>query len=375
MLRIGFDAKRAFLNNTGLGNYSRSVITSLAKRFPENDYFLYTTKQVQNSRTADLLSFSNITVRTPSFPLLKSLWRSRFVVKQLVEDKLDIYHGLSHEIPIGIQHSSIKTVVTIHDLIFFRYPQYYKAADRKIYEMKFGHACKNADRIIAISEQTKNDIVHYLGADANKIDVVYQSCDAAFSQICSPEKLAAVRSKYNLPEKFLLNVGTIEDRKNLMLIAKALPEISPEIKLIVIGKETAYAEKVKKFITEHKLSDRVIFLQNIPFDELPAMYQLAAIFIYPSEFEGFGIPILEALNSGTPVIAATGSCLEEAGGPASIYVPPTDEKALAQAIGKVLNDADLRSQMISEGKSYAQKFTENAHAENLMRIYQKLKPH
>ncbi|MFA6056911.1 MAG: glycosyltransferase family 1 protein [Taibaiella sp.] len=372
MLRIGFDAKRAFLNNTGLGNYSRSVITSLASSFPENEYFLYTTKQINNSRTAGMLDRPGVIIRTPAIPILKSLWRSRFVVNCLIKDEIDLYHGLSHEIPVAIQNTSIKTVVTIHDLIFLRYPQYYKPADRKIYEMKFRNACKNANKIIAISEQTKRDIIHYFGTDEAKIEVVYQSCDPSFAQKYTADHLTGIKEKYRLPEKFLLNVGTIEDRKNLMLIVKALSEVPEEIKLVVIGKETPYAGKVKKYLSEHQLENRVILLKDIPFHDLPAIYQLAKIFIYPSEFEGFGIPVLEALNAGVPVIAATGSCLEEAGGPSSLYVPPTDHKALAKAVNNILQDSRLGEDMIVAGKLYAEQFKENAHAENLMRIYKNL---
>jgi glycosyltransferase involved in cell wall biosynthesis len=372
MLRIGFDAKRAFLNNTGLGNYSRSVITSLASSFPENEYFLYTTKQIKNNRTADMLSYPAIQVRTPNIPILKSLWRSRFVVNRLLKDRIDLYHGLSHEIPVSIQNTSIKTVVTIHDLIFLRYPQYYKPADRKIYEMKFRNACKNADKVIAISEQTKRDIIHYFGTDDSKIEVVYQSCDPSFALKYGPDHLGTIRSKYHLPEKFLLNVGTIEDRKNLMLIVKALSGIPEEVKLVVIGKETPYAVKVKKYLAEHQLESRVLFLKDIPFADLPAIYQLAKIFIYPSEFEGFGIPVLEALNAGVPVIAATGSCLEEAGGSSSIYISPSDHLALTSAINNILQDSGLSNNMITAGKLYAAQFKENAHAENLMRIYKSL---
>lgn len=372
MLRIGFDAKRAFLNHTGLGNYSRSVITSLASGFPEHQYFLYTTKAVHNARTSAITQHENITIRTPRFPLFKSLWRSRFIVNTLLEDKIELYHGLSHEIPVGIQHTKIKTVVTIHDLIFLRYPQYYKAADRKIYEMKFRNACKHADRIIAISEQTKRDIIYYFGTDADKIDVVYQSCDAAFASPISGEQLQAVKLRYALPDHFLLNVGTIEDRKNLMLIVKALTDIPAGHKLVVIGKETAYAAQVHKYIREHHLEDRVIFLQDIPFKDLPAIYRLADVFVYPSEFEGFGIPILEALHSGVPVVAATGSCLEEAGGPNSLYIAPDAPKALAQAVNNILSNPAMKAEMITLGKQYASRFTENAHAENLMRIYKKV---
>ena len=319
-----------------------------------------------------MLGRTGVIVRTPAIPILKSLWRSRFVVNRLIKDKIDLYHGLSHEIPVAIQNTSIKTVVTIHDLIFLRYPQYYKPADRKIYEMKFRNACKNAHKIIAISEQTKRDIIHYFGTDEAKIEVVYQSCDPSFAQKCTADHLTGIKEKYHLPEKFLLNVGTIEDRKNLMLIAKALSEIPEGIELVVIGKETPYAGKVKKYLSEHQLENRVIFLKDIPFHDLPAIYQLAKIFIYPSEFEGFGIPVLEALNADVPVVAATGSCLEEAGGPSSLYVAPTDHKALAKAVNNILQDSRLGEDMIAAGKLYAEQFKENAHAENLMRIYKNL---
>jgi glycosyltransferase involved in cell wall biosynthesis len=372
MLRIGFDAKRAFLNNTGLGNYSRSVIESLSFYFPENKYLLYTTEVKENNRTKGLLHKENISICTPKFPFLKSWWRSRFVVKKLVADAVNIYHGLSHELPIGIQKTGIKTVVTIHDLIFLRYPQYYKPADRKIYELKCRNACKYADRIIAISEQTKRDIIHFFGTDASKIEVVYQSCDASFSEKRNEANLSDIKTRYQLPENFILNVGTIEERKNALLIAKSLKYIAAETKLVLIGKETKYATQIKSFLKQEGLEHRVIFLQNIDFRDLPAIYQLAKVFVYPSEFEGFGIPILEALYSGTPVIAATGSCLEEAGGPDSIYISPEDDTTLAKAIDTVLNNAALQTKMAEEGRKYASNFTEEVHARNIMRVYKSL---
>jgi glycosyltransferase involved in cell wall biosynthesis len=372
MLRIGFDAKRAFQNFTGLGNYSRSVLESLSISFPENEYYLYTPKPIHNKRTAPLFGKPNLMIKSPKLPFLKSLWRSRFVVKNLVRDKIQLYHGLSHEIPVGIRRTGIKTVVTIHDLIFLRYPQYYKATDRKIYESKFRHACKNADAIIAISEQTKRDIVQFFGTDPNKIKVIYQACAPEFDIICEAGQLHSVREKYHLPDKYLLNVGTVESRKNALLIAKAFTKTTSEIPLVIIGKETPYAVILKKYLQENNLGHRVTFLQDVAFTDLPAIYQQASIFVYPSEFEGFGIPILEALKSGVPVIAATGSCLEEAGGAGSIYINPKDETALANAIDKVLGNENLSGQMKKEGLIYASSFSESNHAKNLMQLYQSL---
>lgn len=372
MLRIGFDAKRAFLNRTGLGNYSRSVITSLADHFPEDRYFLYTPKVPSDGGTWTISETPAISIRTPKLPVLTSAWRSRFIVPQLIKDELDIYHGLSHEIPIGIQGNGIKTVVTIHDLIFLRYPQYYKAADRKIYELKFRNACKNADLIIAVSEQTKKDIVRYFRINPKRIKVVYQSCAPIFRESCTPLQLQQVNEKYQLPQQYLLHVGTIEERKNLMLVVKALQQLPETVNLVVVGKETSYAAGVKAFIREHHLENRVHFLESVPFTDLPALYQQAEVFVYPSEFEGFGIPILEALCSGVPVIAATGSCLEEAGGPDSIYINPKDESALVTAINTVLQNPDRKEYMIYKGKQFASAFTEENHATNLMHLYRGL---
>ena len=372
MMKIGFDAKRAFLNHTGLGNYSRSVITSLSHYFPGNAYFLYTPKAIQNARTEQLYQGERLHIRQPSFPLFKSLWRSRLVVPQLKRDHLDIYHGLSHELPVGLHKTGIRSVVTIHDLIFLRYPQYYKLADRKIYEAKFRYACNNADRIVAISKQTQKDICTYFQTPEEKIEVIYQSCDPLFTQQQTTLQLQQLKEKYKLPDQYLLNVGTIEERKNLMLIVQAMTMLPTSVHLVVVGKGTAYLEKVKTYIAQHGLADRVIFLENIPFTELPAIYQLAGLFIYPSEFEGFGIPVLEALYSGVPVIAATGSCLEEAGGPDSMYVHPKDQEGLARAITNVFSDEDLRTRMITTGKKYAAQFTERRQAEQLETVYRKL---
>ncbi len=372
MMKIGFDAKRAFLNYTGLGNYSRSVITSLHRYFPEQEYFLYTPKIAQNARTRGLEAAANLHIRRPALPLLKSLWRSRLVVPRLQKDQLDIYHGLSHELPLGLHKTAIRSVVTMHDLIFLRYPEYYKLADRKIYEAKFRYACNHADRIVAISEQTRNDIRTYFDIPADKISVIYQSCDPAFTQMATEEQLLQVKKRYQLPEQYLLSVGTIEARKNLLLLIRALALLRVPLKLVVIGKGTQYLDKVKAEIEKLRLTDRVIFLEQVPFTDLPALYQLATTFVYPSEFEGFGIPILEALYSGTPVIAATGSCLEEAGGPDSLYVHPQDEQGLAIAIETIHDNEEQRSRMITAGKKYAALFTERRQAEQLMTVYREL---
>ncbi|MHB1177899.1 MAG: glycosyltransferase family 4 protein [Daejeonella sp.] len=365
-MRIGFDGKRSTQNFTGLGNYSRYVIKLLTKFYPENQYSVYAIKPPNS----DLL-IPSVDYHYPEVKFLKVWWRSYGIACDLKKDKIDLYHGLSNEIPFSLKKSGIRSVVTIHDLIFLRYPEYYPFIDRKIYEFKFRNAASNADRIVAISEQTKRDLMHYFGTKEEQIEVIYQNCDPIFHRIISDEEKLSIRKTYTLPQKYLLNVGTIEERKNLMLTVKALKKLD-DIHLVVIGKETAYAEKVKVYVKNNGLGHRVHFLKNVLYSHLPGIYQQAEIFIYPSRFEGFGIPIIEAMHSGIPVIAATGSCLEEAGGPGSMYTDPDNSEHLATQIRELLSDPIKKQKMILDGYEYLKKFEDRKIAAQLTNLYSNL---
>ncbi|WP_158991578.1 glycosyltransferase family 1 protein [Mucilaginibacter sp. L196] len=371
-MKIGYDAKRAFLNNTGLGNYSRWLVKALAQHHPENTYYLYTPKVKPNPRLNFLQQFSNIKTVTPVGKLIKSWWRSKGIVEDLQRDAIDIYHGLSHELPIGIGESGIKSVVTVHDLIFMRFPEQFGRVSRSIYRLKVTKACAVTDKIIAISKKTKDDLVELLNVDPTKIKVIYQGCDPIFKIEQSAEQKKAVAEKYNLPADFILSVGTIEERKNLLLLVKALPTIENEIPLVVVGKSTKYLKLVKEYLSTNNLSNRVIFLHGVEFADLPAIYQLAKIFVYPSRYEGFGIPVLEAITCGTPVIAAKGSCLEEAGGDSSAYVDPNDPIDLADKLNAVISNEQLRKKMITKGKEYSLNFEDAKLANQLMQLYKSL---
>lgn len=369
-MRIGFDGKRAANNLTGLGNYSRSLIVQLSQFFPQNQYLVYTPKVKDHDQIGHFLEHKNIEVKLPEQG--KFLWRTFGIKRQIIRDKVHLFHGLSHEIPIGIRQTGIPSIVTIHDLIFLRFPQYFGRIDRWIYTFKCRYACKNADRIIAISECTKRDIVAFFNTPPEKIDVVYQSCDDSFKIPADISSKAIVKEKYGLPDQFILSVGTIETRKNLVTLIRALKDVNQNYHLVVIGKKTPYMKQVEHELDQHNLRHRVTFLSNIPFQDLPLIYQLASVFVYPSVYEGFGIPIIEALYSGVPVVAATGSCLEEAGGPGSIYVAPYDDQALCKAINKVLDDPALSIEMKKRGLQYAQRFNNDVVNTEMMNVYQSL---
>lgn len=367
-MKIGFDAKRAVANFTGLGNYSRFVISNLIKFYPENTYKLFAKRLPSEEKTNTLNSDkSHYTIKQTRKPF----WRTWGIVKDIKKEHLDIYHGLSNELPLGIKRTGVKSIVTIHDLIFLKYPQFYPFIDRKIYNIKAKYACKVSDKIVAVSECTKRDIISHYGIEPEKIEVVYQGCFPIFKEPVDTLKKEEVKKKYNLPPEFILSVGSIEERKNILLIVKALKSV-PNIHFVSIGKKREYAEKVLAYASQHGLSDRVLLLNNVPLTDLPAVFQSSKIFIYPSLYEGFGIPIIEALNSGIPVIGATGSCLEEAGGPYSIYTDPHNESQLAAQIKRILSDNTLRDTMIKEGFEYVKRFSDENCTNSMFSVYKKL---
>ncbi len=371
-MRIAFDAKRAFYNNTGLGNYSRNTIRQLSAFYPDNEYLLYTPSVSKAIKFDKGKNSKIITPNTFSGKLFKSFWRSYLINNQISSEKPDIYHGLSNEIPYGIKSTKIKTIVTIHDLIFLRYPELYKPADRKIYDRKFRYACENADLVITVSQQTANDVIEFYKIPESKIKVVYQGCNPLFFSLIDEKQKTEIRKKFNLPDKFLLYIGTIEERKNLLGIIKALHENKIDMPLIAIGRKTSYFEKISAYISQNSLENKITFIENLSNTELPAFYQLATIFIYPSIFEGFGIPILEALASGTPVITSQGGCFPEAAGTNSIFVDPCKTESIGEGILKVLSSKELRVNMIVEGRKHAKLFTEENVARNLMKTYEEL---
>lgn len=365
---LGFDAKRFFHNKTGLGNYSRDLIRILAQYNSENNYLLYNPKPKKIDRIP--IDGKIIIERLPENKKdrkLSSLWRLFSVSSQIKKDKVELFHGLSGEIPIGLNKTGVKIVVTIHDLIFMRYPNLYSFFDRKIHYYKFKYAANKADLVIAISEQTKMDIITYLNINPDKIKVIYQGCAPVFKEEIPSEFIEFTRKKYNLPLNFVLNVGTIERRKNVLSIIKAIKEI--DTKLVVIGKKTAYFTEINTYILENNLQNKVIFLENVELKELAAIYKIATVFIYPSVFEGFGIPIIEALYSKTPVISSKGGCFLEAGGENSIYINALNPEELRSELINLLENSEKREAMKNGGFQFVQKFNDENVAKNWIETY------
>ncbi len=371
-MRIGFDAKRLFNNFTGLGNYSRFVVNALCESYPKNEYWLYAPKIRNHPEVDDIVQKSSIKLRDPSKLTsalrLGSFWRSYNLGKIAKQDNVQLFHGLSNELPIT-KPSQLKTVVTVHDLIFKRFPEFYKPIDIKIYTWKLKKTCQTADKIIAISKQTANDLIEFLDVDPAKIDVVYQGSHSNFKRSYTVEQLKEVSNRYKLPKEYILNVGTIESRKNVLLLLQSLTLLKLDVPVVIVGKATPYMKQLTEYIAANDLEKKVIFIHNVSFADLPAIYRMANVFVYPSLFEGFGIPIVEAISCGVPVITSTGSCFAEAGGLDCLYVDSNNPEQLAEALKNVLSDGAKAKLMVEKSKNYSKRFEPNVIASDLMRIY------
>ena len=338
---IGIDAKRIVRNGTGLGSYGRTLVNDLI-RLGDSDMQLrlYAPDEGRDDLRGQIIEGAEFCYPKgrPS-ALRKAWWRSRSIVADLQRDGVTVYHGLSGELPMGLRKAGIRGIVTIHDLIFMRHPEYYHFLDTKIYEWKFRQALREADHIIAISERTRQDILELGGAEyADRISVIYQSFAPRFSGIVAEERKAAVRERYKLPQRYVLNVGTIERRKNLALAVEAVDLLPQDVHLVAVGRQTPYVRELPH-------SERLHLLSGVPDDDLSAIYAQAEAFVYPSRYEGFGIPIIEAIAA------------------------PDDVIGMAEALKMSLRGSRGRQERIQRSREYIRRFEGNDVAQQVAALY------
>ena len=379
-MNIGYDGKRAFQNKTGLGNYSRSLLSILNRYFPKLQYTLFA------PNLFDIDSFHNFQTIQPQnffYKKLPSLWRRIGIVKQIDQAHLDIYHGLSNELPKNIEKLNIKTVVTIHDLIFERFPKTYHLDERYTHRWKIKRACKIADLVIAISEQTKNDLIELYGVSPQKITVCYQSCNPIFEKTISEIEKKNIKKKYQLPDQYFLFVSSITARKNLIVICRAMIILKDTlaVPLVIIGDGKIEKNEVKQLMRENGMEHRLLFLNELSAAkedsftsaaDFPAIYQQALALVYPSIFEGFGLPILEAMWSGLPVICSSVSSMPEVAEDAALYFSPEDTNQLALHLQSIASDQQLVKILKDKGREQAKKFSTENYANQIIKIYKSL---
>jgi len=360
-MRIGFDAKRALCNNTGLGNYSRYVLRAFAENRAEDpgmSMVLFSPKAPGDGlkRINNILDDGVAEIATPHHAIHRrfgALWRTWAVTGDIKARGIDIYHGLSNELPLTLAKSTIPAVVTVHDVIWRRIPGDYNPIDRRLYDFKYGRSMRQADRIIAISQCTADDIVSDFGIDPARIDVIRQGCDSSFTPRTHAE-ISAIRDTYGLgTAPYIISVGTVQSRKNQLLAVKALPMIPHDVNLAIIGRHTPYAREITDFLsTRPDLRKRVFFLTSVPFIHLPALYSGAVCSAYVSRYEGFGIPLIESLSCGTPCIGATGSCLKEAAGDGALYCSPDSPEEFAAHACAIIESQQLHDTLAHNGRRH-----------------------
>lgn len=361
---IYFDAKRAFYNNTGLGNYSRWLIEEYSKHYSEDQLYLLK-PYGKHSQYEEYFKQNNI--HKINYSNLLGIPRVYSLLNKVPDDA--VFHGLSAEIPLRRKFSQ-KLIVTIHDLIYITRPQDYSWIDRNIYKAKLKHAIENADVIICISEFTLKELNNHFKIDHNKIKIVYQNCNSIFYNRLSSEEKNNQLAKYKIKPPFWICVSSFNGRKNIRSIINAysiLPK-NERVPLLLIGNGSLKKDCID--LTEkHNLSDCIRFMNHIPSNELPAFYQSSLGLIYPSLLEGFGIPAVEAMASGVPIIGHKGSSVEEAAADAGLFVDCQTEKEIANAIMSIQSSNSLRQDLIEKGRSQLTRYNNKELMRQMNEIY------
>lgn len=368
-MRIALDAKRAFFNSRGLGNYSRGLITALSRHYATDEFLLYSPA---NKQPIDFARGSNCTEHHPeSFPwtTFPALWRSYGCLSDLKKSQVDLYHGLSHELPIGIEKTGIKTVVTMHDVIFLKHPEWFPLFDRYMFKKKYVGSCLRADMVVAISELTKNDIIETIGIPEERIKVVYQGCNAIFEKKWSTEEKLALKEKYKLPADYVTTLCAIEERKNHKCVIKALSQMKNDAAYVIVGRESKFKQELTAYANKMGVGKRVIYLHDVPTTDLPGILQQARALAFPSFYEGFGIPIIEAQTSGLPTVISRASCFSEVGAEASLYADPTNSEEWAATLDRLLESESLQHELRAKGYENIKRFCETQIANNMMAVY------
>lgn len=371
--RIGFDAIRALRNTTGLGNYARGVLRGLHQHNPRLAIHLYAPDPGRDE-FRHLARELGATLHLPPrsiVPLSRAVWRTCRLGRAAAKDAVQLYHGLTHEIPRDIPGTGIPSIVSFADLIYEKFPRYFPLVDRWSYRWRYHWSATHATALVAISEQTRDDLVAWYGIDPARIAVIPPARHPAFTASVTATARSAVCAKYGIPSEFLLSVGTLEQRKNHRSLLAALGALAPAdaLPLVLVGRDGGAHQDLQHEIAARGLAARVLLLTGVATDDLPALVESATLFLYPSLVEGFGMPIVEALSAGTPVIASGGGCFVEAGGPQSRYVSPNDSVAWAAAIRELLADAPARGRMRDAGRRWATQFDGARLATQLVAVY------
>lgn len=369
---IYIDISAAVHAKAGIGRYAHNLAQALIRHEPGSFALFF--NRVKDSRPPEgLESVPFRTVRAGYKPWRMAVWLGQLAgmgFNRLVPGA-KLFHATEHLLP---PFRSVPTVLTVHDMIFKLFPEHQKRLNYWYLNATMPLYCRRADAIITVSESSKRDIITNYGLDAVKVAVVYEAAAPEFA----PAPLAAVedvRCRYGVPEQFMLHVGTVEPRKNLTRLVDALHSLrcrGLSIPLLVVGGKGWLYDEFFRRLEDLEMRDLVKFPGYVPSEDLPLLYNAATLTAMPSVYEGFGLPVLESMACGTPVVASGASSLPELGGSAARYLDPYDVEGMAEIIRDVWLDADLRVHMREQGLVQAARFSWERAAEETLRVYQRI---
>lgn len=350
----------------GIGRYTNNLVTNLLKIDKDNNYFLFSQKRLPERLRYKFSVYKNYHLIESNNPITQ-LWLQSVIPYLLKKYQIDIFHSSNSTNFIG----NVKRIVTIHDVIYKRYPQYFTKKTIVNLQIALWMVRKKAHHVIANSEATRNDIIKFLKIPESKIKVIYLGVDDNFKIIKNEDLLNRIGKKYGLIKKFILSIGTLEPRKNILTILRAFYKTKArnDYKLVLVGKRGWFFKEIFRLINQLKMEQDVKYLGYIDDVELPLILNLASLFVYIPFFEGFGLPVLEVMKCGVPVITSNVSSIPEIINGAGILVSPTNIDELAQKIDLVLEDKKLQQNMISKGLKQVQKYSWEKAANETMELF------
>ncbi len=371
-MRVGINASKFFEVNTGVGRYTSNLCKHILETDGKNDYYLYSPGQM------------NITIKTDSKRIhfkksgitrqnntLRILWEQIGLPLYSMNDRLDLFHYTDHA--LSLLQRTRPVIITVHDIAYIKFPWLFNKS-RQIYKQYIiDRSIRKADVIIVPSYSTKKDIVQYFGISDGKIRVIYHGVENRFCPIRNVEEY---RLKNNLPLKMILNVGTLEPRKNVVTLIRAFKKLRErglkDYNLVIAGEKGWLYKQIFKEIRSGGVEQSILVLGVVRDEDLPMLYNCAEIFVYPSLYEGFGFPPLEAMACGIPVITSNTSSLPEVVGDAGIMVNPTDVNSLCDSMFNLLHDRELWHHMSSKGLERAKSFSWAKAAREILEIYKEI---
>jgi glycosyltransferase involved in cell wall biosynthesis len=369
-MRIGIDATALPPKPVGAGNYIIELVRAIHTLDSPHEFIIFAQQHGRDligSPGRDGFEWISLPNHSPARRLI---WEQVGFPELLKKQRIDLLHSLHYTRPFRL---SCQSIVTIHDMTFFLFPQLHTKSKRIFFPLMIRYSASAADALIADSESTRQDAIRILGLQPEKISTVPLGVRPDFRPVHDQALKAAVRARYHLPDKFLLFVGLVEPRKNLSLLLKSYRQVANQgshIPLVIVGRKGWMYEQVLDLIASLGLADKVHLAGYVSPEDLPIVYNLADVFIYPSLYEGFGLPPLEALACGTPVITTAVSSMPEHVGQAGLLIPPGDENALTQAIISLLNDQELKSRLAVLGPPQAAQFTWTRTAHQTLQVYE-----